>query len=277
MAMATNVYGSPIAVHEEIDNSFNDREGDSDLERPTCVCNTTCARRSGKRRGCPCKDSNLACTDACACGRKKRGTVIEWCSNGKPGSVDQIEQAAEVQDGHINMEQEIIQAKQRVQNVINDLPIETLHNLIVELAVTGEGSFEFVQDLVHVIQSPNPEANRPMALPWCKCGVCTEMGKEEENKCCKRTICVTSYYMFKKLCLDRDVLKLNITARCDLRADHMTFTMNSFRKAAYRQFALWKYGHLGSGNRRILPACVVTVIRNMYPSPTDEYMGFKAH
>eukprot|EP00795_Rhopilema_esculentum_P004213 gene4213-20400_t len=175
--------------------------------RPTCVCNTTCARRSGKRRGCPCKDSNLACTDACACGRKKRGTVIEWCSNGK--------------------------------NVINDLPIETLHNLIVELAVTGEGSFEFVQDLVPVIQSPNPEANRPMALPWCKCGVCTEMGKEEENKCCKVTICVTSYYMFKKLCLDRDVLKLNITARCDLRADHMTFTMNSFRKAAYRQFALW--------------------------------------
>ena len=129
---------------------------------------------------------------------------------------------------------------------------------------------------MQVVQNPNVQLNRPTALPWCKCGVCTDMGNEEENKCCKRAICITSYHMFKKLCLDRDVLKLNITARCDLRADQMTFTMNSFRKAAYRQFALWKYGRLGRSNRRILPACVLTVVRNMYPSPTDQYMGFKA-
>ena len=80
--------------------------------------------------------------------------------------------------------------------------METLHNIILELAVTGEGSLEFVQDLGQVVQNPNMQLNRPTALPWCKCGVCTDMGKEEENKCCKRAICITSYHMFKKLCLD---------------------------------------------------------------------------
>lgn len=86
---------------------------------------------------------------------------------------------------------------------------------------------------------------------------------------------MTSYKMFQKLCLDRDILQLNITARCDIRADPMDYSMNSFRKAGYRQFALWKYGRLGRSNRRILPSCVVKVIREVYPSPDGQYMGFK--
>ena len=60
----------------------------------------------------------------------------------------------------------------------------------------------------------------------------------DENKCCDRRICITSYNMFRKLCLDRDVLKLNIIARSDLRADNIEFTTNAYRKVAYRQMAL---------------------------------------
>ena len=163
------------------------------------------------------------------------------------------------------------------QEIIKDLPMEMLQNLLVELAVYGEGSLEFVRELLQVIQNPDAELDRPTMAPWCKCGVCVDMGEPEENKCCGRKVCVTSYYMFRKLCLDRDVLKLNITAHCDIRADDMDFTMNPFGKAGYRQFTLWKYGRLGKGNRRILPACVVTTIRKFYPSPNGQYMGFKSH
>ena len=147
--------------------------------------------------------------------------------------------------------------------------------MIVELAVSGEGSLEYVKDLLDIVQNPNVEPVRPHALPWCKCGCCVSMKDPDHNKCCGRKICITSYYMFKKLCLDRDVLKFNIRARCDIRAEGMDFSMNAFRKASYRQFALWKYGHLGKSNRRVLPSCVVTVIRNLYPSSDGRYMGFK--
>ena len=81
----------------------------------------------------------------------------------------------------------------------------------------------------------------------------------------------------QKICLDRDVLKLQILARSDMRAEPIEFSMNSYRKAAYQQYALWKYGKLGSGNRRILPACVLAIIRKFYPSPDGTYMGFKHH
>ncbi len=131
------------------------------------------------------------------------------------------------------------------------MSMEKLQALVLELAVTGEGSLEYVQDLITVIENPHAEIERPFSPPWCKCGVCIDMGNDDENKCCGRRVCITSYVMFKKLCLDRDVLKLNIVARCDLRADNMEFSTNAFRKAAYRQMVLWKYGRLGVGNRRI--------------------------
>ena len=46
---------------------------------------------------------------------------------------------------------------------------------------------------------------------------------------------------------------------------------------AYRQFICWAYRgeKLGKGVRRILPACVVKVIRARYPEPLAQYVGFK--
>ena len=49
----------------------------------------------------------------------------------------------------------------------------------------------------------------------------------------------------------------------------------SYRKAAYRQYTLWKYGKLGRGNRRILPSCVATMTRHTYPAPDGRYMGYR--
>jgi len=55
------------------------------------------------------------------------------------------------------------------------------------------------------------------------------------------------------------------------------FEMNSYRKAAYRQYILWKYGKLDKGNRRVCPSCVVRLVRQTDPAPDGQYMGFRRH
>ena len=101
------------------------------------------------------------------------------------------------------------------------------------------------------------------------------MQDEQENVCCQKRTCVTSYVMFNTTCLDREVLQLAIRARCDIRADEPDYSTQSYRKAAYRRYTLWKYGKLGRGNRKILPSCVDTIIRQPYPAPDGNYMGFR--
>ena len=46
------------------------------------------------------------------------------------------------------------------------------------------------------------------------------------------------------------------------------------RKSMYRMFTYLKYGHLCRGVRIPIPECVVAKIREKYPDPDEEYMGF---
>jgi P2X purinoceptor 7 len=102
------------------------------------------------------------------------------------------------------------------------------------------------------------------------------MPTEEENKCCGKIRCVTSFVTFQNTCTDRDVLVMAIRGRCDIRAEEPEYSTNSFRKAAYRQYILWRYKKLGRGNRRVCPSCVVLAIRQLYPAQDGIYMGFKS-
>jgi len=89
------------------------------------------------------------------------------------------------------------------------------------------------------------------------------MGNEEENKCCRKRTCVTSYELFRNVCIDREVLRLAIGGRCDIRAEEPDFSMNSFRKAAYRQYI---FGVMENW-AKVTGACVVVVVvRSVYPS-----------
>ena len=56
----------------------------------------------------------------------------------------------------------------------------------------------------------------------------------------------------------------------------ITVLIRSYRLAAYRQFTNWTYDFLGKGNRRVVPACVVTAICLQFPEPDNLYTGFKA-
>ena len=112
-------------------------------------------------------------------------------------------------------------------------------------------------------------------VDWCVCGNCRPMPQEIENKCCRLKDCITTTDRFSKLCLDQDVLQLCVRNMGEIRNDREDNSTRSFRKAAYRQFILARHGHLGKGNRRVCPSCVVLRIRRQYPSLTGVYMGYR--
>lgn len=123
--------------------------------------------------------------------------------------------------------------------------------------------------------SPEHHPHSEPTPDWCKCRRCQPMAQAVENRCCGRVNCVTTKRRFLKLCLDADVLELCIRNRADIRNDREDNSASSFRKAAYRQYILEKYGRLGRGNRKVAPSCVVLSVRRHYPSPTGIYMGFR--
>ena len=40
---------------------------------------------------------------------------------------------------------------------------------------------------------------------------------------------------------------------------------------------LCSHGYLGKGNRKVAPSCVVWKIRDNYPAPDNNYLGFRDH
>ena len=116
---------------------------------------------------------------------------------------------------------------------------------------------------------PIPSPGSPL-VDWCTCGLCRPMPQVIENKCCKQSKCITTTSHFAKLCLDPDVLEMCIRSTGDIRNDREDASTHAFRRAAYREFILAKYGCLGKGNRRVCPSCVVL----KYASDTHQSQGF---
>ena len=145
--------------------------------------------------------------------------------------------------------------------------------MLVESLSTGKGSLDYAKKLVEFgCTKPSYPPSKPQ---WCTCGICRPVPTQEENKSCQKIRCVTSYITFENVCTDRDVLIMAIRGRSDIRAEEADYSMNSFRKAAYRQYILWRYKKLEKGNRRVCPSCVVLAIRHLYPAEDGIYMGFK--
>ena len=149
------------------------------------------------------------------------------------------------------------------------------NKLLVRLISQGRGSLDLAKNFAEANEDPEPSDPDSSELGWCVCGLCRRMPDGRENVCCRKRTCVTSYVILSNICLHREVLVLAIRATCDIRADVPDYSTNSYRKAAYRQYVLWKYGKLGSGNRRVVPSCVVLAIRRAYPAPDGVYLGFR--
>lgn len=259
-------------------------ESESNAATP-CRCNNTCSRKTtAKTTGCPCKTAKVHCTDLCTCGTKKKS-----CKN-KAQNQGPVVALSPTPDRPTEEEERVLENR-RVKEFISTLDEKTVRQLCVRALSRGVGSMEYVDSLLIMEDDEEDTDNDPgegtassgdqqpphsEPIPdWCKCRLCQPMPQEIENKCCGLRKCVTLARHFQKLCLDPEVLELCIRNRADIRNDREDNSTSSFRKAAYRQFILEKYGYLGKGNRKVAPACVVLSVRRHYPSPTGIYMGFR--
>ena len=69
-------------------------------------------------------------------------------------------------------------------------------------------------------------------------------------------------------------LSVRVIYAGEIRNYREYISTKSFRKAEYNQFILARHEHLGKGNVRVCPFCVVLQIRRQYPSLTGVYMGY---
>ncbi|CAB4040760.1 Hypothetical predicted protein, partial [Paramuricea clavata] len=146
---------------------------------------------------------------------------------------------------------------------ITALTVDQKGKVLLELLTNGKGSLDYAKNIVEFGGVP-PEIPDIRPLPT-----------DEENKCCGKIRCLTSYVTFRNTCTDREALVMAIRSRCDIRAEEPDYSTNSYRKAAYRQYILWRYEKLGKGNRKVCPSCVVLAIRLIYPANYGVYMGLK--
>ncbi|KAK0143571.1 hypothetical protein N1851_018310 [Merluccius polli] len=139
---------------------------------------------------------------------------------------------------------------------------------------------------------------------WCTCSKCQLMPTEVESYCCHEwdlimpqmqnlsideeasapvSVCITNHEDFPAI-LNAGVLQIffNIPKpnwRRNPRPAGPDGLLSSeqYRLVAYRIVIEWalKGEKLGPGNRRVLPSCVVDLIRGTYPSPNGQYAGFK--
>ena len=107
---------------------------------------------------------------------------------------------------------------------------------------------------------PSEQSGGNNNLPWCVCGRCRNMPTPEENVCCRSRACLTTTDMFETIVLNRDVLSVAIVHRADVYSEDPVYCPSAYRKAAYRQWTLWRCGYLGRGNHRVVPACVVWAV-----------------
>ena len=169
------------------------------------------------------------------------------------------------------------------QNLVDGLEVQALRMLALELlrrqpaafadVVNGEIAAGDWQPPTH--PNPPPDNNLP---EWCKCGHCVVMPTQEENKCCTRVVrhCISITPLFQQLVLDANVLDIAMRYREDVLVLNNVRNNENFRHAAYRQYVLWQHGHLGRGNRRVVPSCCVVAIRARFPSPNGVYTGYRA-
>ena len=135
------------------------------------------------------------------------------------------------------------------QSFITTLTTEQKDNPLLELLSNGRGSLDYAKNMVSGNQGP--EMPPPSEAPqWCTCSVCRLMQTPDEDKCCGKQQCVTSYELFRNICLDREVLSVAIRTRFDITVEKPNYESNSFKL------------HTGSTFWEQKCKCVVLVVRS---------------
>jgi len=82
-----------------------------------------------------------------------------------------------------------------------------------------------------------------------------------ENACCKQSSCITSTELFETSVLDINVLSIAIVNCSDTFVELADYSPSSYRKAAYRQFVLWREDILGEATERLYLLVLYGVFR----------------
>ena len=81
------------------------------------------------------------------------------------------------------------------QEFVATLDSETKDKVLIKMLNMGRGSLDFAKKLA-TEDPPDPEQPDEDSPQWCKCHVCRPMPDEQENVCCKRVRCITTYTTF---------------------------------------------------------------------------------
>jgi len=87
---------------------------------------------------------------------------------------------------------------------VDPLDEEQRRRLLVPVLNNGRGSLDYARRLLENDEDPGddpqpyPTNNGPR---WCICHNCINMPTLDENKCCQRRECITSYELFHNLCI----------------------------------------------------------------------------
>ncbi|XP_062595875.1 P2X purinoceptor 7-like [Saccostrea cucullata] len=138
----------------------------------------------------------------------------------------------------------------------------------------------FMLDIMETLEGGGPEqpgSESRTAPSWCICTYCREMPTDREKVCCGKTRqnCQSRLPDFYTVVLDELVLEVALRYYNDVLAEPRDENINRSRRyAAYRQFIMWVHGKLGAGNRKVIPSCCVWRIRDTFPEPSGQYVGY---
>uniref|UniRef100_A0A8C6SS73 P2X purinoreceptor 7 intracellular domain-containing protein n=1 Tax=Neogobius melanostomus TaxID=47308 RepID=A0A8C6SS73_9GOBI len=176
--------------------------------------------------------------------------------------------------------QRVVQLQNRRREVeearIQSLNLEQCQDLLMRCLQREPG---FLFDIL--AEENQADVPRAPHLPhWCVCGRCREMPTDIENKCCRQEPqhCISQLPHMDAYIIEEGGLRLARRLWNDIRAREDPpdpgEDNKQYRFAAYRQYCAWQYGALGQLNRRVIPSCVVWRIRDKFPDPHHQYVGF---
>ena len=96
-----------------------------------------------------------------------------------------------------------------------------------------------------------------------------------EKKYTVKLNCITEVQALRDIIQNPHILLIFLGTLADVRGDAYKNNDDGLSYACYRMITRWLRGRLMKSDRHVLPSCIVTAIRNLYPDRSDGFTGFR--